>query len=81
MHAFTSPHDLAPAEASGCDAGRTAEFAMDLNRGEEKPVGMIRLDEKIGGRNPSGPHQDLGLVKPRVWFDGRLSLDSSQVLS
>jgi hypothetical protein len=54
---------------------------MGLNRGVEKPVGRICLGEKIGDRNISDQDRDLRCVKPRVWFDGRLSLDRGQVLS
>ena len=67
-----------------------AEFAIGLNPGVTGPVGIIALDEKIGGsvhiaigmnesfggKNRSNLHLDLVILRPTVWLDDTLTIDN-----
>ncbi len=71
-----------------------AEFAVGLNPGVSKPVGDIRLDEKIkgsahiaiganelfGGRNRSNLHLDLVMLRPTVILDGAILVEDGQLV-
>lgn len=67
-----------------------AELGIGVNSGITQPTGNISLDEKIGGsvhiavgmndrfggKNSSNLHQDFVILKPTVWFDGKLILEN-----
>jgi len=75
--------------ASQGDKDAIAEFAIGLNPGATEPVGIIALDEKIGGsvhiaigmnesfggKNRSNLHLDLVILCPTVWLDDTLAID------
>jgi len=78
--------------ASSGDKDRLAEFSIGTNPGVREPTGMIALDEKIGGsvhiavgmnehfggKNRSNLHLDLVILKPNVWFDGKIILEKGE---
>ena len=76
------------------DKDAIAEFAVGLNPGITRPVGDIRLDEKIvgsahiaigandffGGRNHSNLHLDLVMLRPTVILDNAVMVDNGQLV-
>jgi aminopeptidase len=79
-------------EASSGDKDVIAELGIGTNPGVIEPIGNVSLDEKIGGsvhiavgmndrfggKNRSNLHQDLVILKPTVWFDGKVILESGE---
>jgi aminopeptidase len=77
-------------EAATGDKDVIAELGIGVNPGITQPTGNISLDEKIGGsvhiavgmndrfggKNSSNLHQDFVILKPTVWFDGKLILEN-----
>ena len=75
--------------ASNGDKDVIAELGIGVNPGVVEPIGNISLDEKIGGsihiavgmndrfggKNKSNLHQDFVILKPTVWFDGRIVIE------
>jgi leucyl aminopeptidase (aminopeptidase T) len=75
---------------SGGDKDVIAELGIGVNPGVVEPIGYISLDEKIGGsvhiaigmnehfggRNKSNLHLDLVILKPTVWFDGKIVIEN-----
>ncbi len=75
-------------KASSGKADVIGEFAIGLNPGAVEPVGLVALDEKIGGsvhiavganqalggRNRSNLHLDMVILHPTVALDGDLVL-------
>lgn len=76
--------------ASNGDKDVIAELGIGINPGVVEPIGNISLDEKIGGsvhiavgmndrfggRNKSNLHQDFVILKPTVWFDGKVFIEN-----
>lgn len=79
------------AAATG-DKDVIAELGIGVNPGITEPTGNISLDEKIGGsvhiavgmndrfgvKNSSNLHQDMVILKPTVWFDGKVILKNGE---
>ena len=77
------------AAATG-DKDVIAELGIGVNPGITQPTGNISLDEKIGGsvhiavgmndrfggKNKSNLHQDFVILKPTVWFDGKIVIEN-----
>jgi len=76
--------------ASNGDKDVIAELGIGVNPGVVEPVGNISLDEKIGGsvhiavgmndrfggKNKSNLHQDFVILKPTIWFDGKVVIEN-----
>ena len=70
-----------------------AELGIGVNPGVVEPIGNISLDEKIGGsvhiaigmnerfggRNKSNLHLDLAILKPTLWFDGKVVIENGAI--